>query len=110
MDASLPALSEIFRRNPAFVSREIAGEIILVPIRHHAGELSCIFTLNETAALTWSLLDGTHSLEQIRDRILAEYEIEPHQAWSDLQQLILQLREVEAVERVLPEKSSNNMV
>jgi len=103
MDATLPALSEVFRRNPDFVSRTIAGEIILVPIRHRAGELSCIYTLNETAALAWSLLDGAHSLEQIRDRILADYEIEPQVAWTDLQQLILQLQEVGAIERIAPQ-------
>lgn len=100
MAANPPEITEVFRKNPTFVSREIAGEIILVPIRHKAGELSCIYTLNETAALTWSLLDGSHSLEQIRDQILAEYEIEPAQAWSDLQQLLLQLQEIGAVERI----------
>ena len=44
-----------YQKDASIVSREIAGEVILVPIRQNMGDMESIFTLNETASRIWEL-------------------------------------------------------
>ena len=81
------------------VSRQIAGETILVPIRSNAADLESIYMLNETAASAWGLMDGQHSLEQIRDAIVAEYAVSREEAEQDLLELMAQLEALGALVR-----------
>ena len=90
-------LELIYQHDPNIVTRLIAGEMILVPIRKHVGEMDFIYTLNETAARVWSLIDGDRSLGQIYQQIVAEFDIDPEQAKNDLNELILSLKEFSAI-------------
>jgi hypothetical protein len=49
--------------------------------------LDNIYTLNETAARTWNLIDGQRTLAEVRDLIADEFEVEPEQAAQDLLEL-----------------------
>ncbi len=89
-----------YRRSPSIVSREIAGETILVPIRQNVGDLESIYTLNETAARAWELIDGQRRVQVIRDQIVAEFEVGTEEAEQDLIELLAQLESFGAVERV----------
>ena len=82
------------------VSREIAGEFILVPIRQNVGDLESIYTLNETAARAWSLIDGKHTLAEIQETIVDEYSVREDQAQQDLIELIQELESINAVVKV----------
>ena len=93
-------LDYCYQQDPDMVSREIAGEVILVPIRSNVGDLESVYTLNETAALAWTLFDGSHSVNQILDQILSEYEVDEDGAERDWMELIQQLEEIGAVTRV----------
>ncbi len=93
-------LDAYYRKSPSIVSREIAGETILVPIRRSVGDLESIYTLNETAALAWELTDGQQSVQAICDQIVAEFEIGAQEAEQDLIELLAQLESFGAVERV----------
>lgn len=87
-----------YRHAPDIVSRNIAGEMILVPIRNNVGDLESIYTLNETAALIWELLDGEHTLRAVRDAVVTEFEVEPSEAEQDMLDLIEQLERLNAVQ------------
>ncbi len=93
----MPNLDDIYLQDPSIVSREIAGEVILVPIRNNVGDLESIYTLNETAARIWALLDGEHTLAAVRDAIVAEFDVEPVQAEADLVELVERLTGIEAI-------------
>lgn len=93
-------LSDRFKQNPNMVSREIQGEVILVPIRQDVGDFESIYTLNETAARTWALLDGTRTLNDISKQIIAEFEVADREAQNDLLELLAQLQEIGAVDSV----------
>jgi hypothetical protein len=47
-----------FSKKEDFVTREIAGETIIVPIRKQAGDLESIYTLNELGTTIWGMIDG----------------------------------------------------
>ena len=74
--------------------------MILVPIRQNIGDLESIYTLNETAARTWELIDGQNTLSDINTRIADEYQVSQETALSDLLALVDQLEEVGAVIKV----------
>ncbi len=74
------------------VSRKIADESILVPIRQNAGDLDSIYTLNDTAAYIWGLIDGQTKAGDIKEKLILEFEVTSDEAEIDLighlQQLI----------------------
>lgn len=93
-------LLTIYQHDPSIVSRLIAGEMILVPIRKNMGDLESIYTLNETAARTWELLDGQRPVVEVHQQIVNEYDIDPLQAEADLLELIENLLEEGALVKV----------
>ena len=76
-------LSKCFLRMDDYVTREIAGETIVVPIRGKIGDLDSIFTLNETGSMIWNLLDGTTTASRIIEAISATYDVSPEEAAKD---------------------------
>ena len=93
-------LETIYQKAPDVVSRQVAGEAILVPIRRNVGDLESIYTLNETGARAWALLDGRNSLAQICEQIILEYEVGAEQAQQDLLELVSQLEAIQAIQKV----------
>jgi len=93
----MASFNQRFQKDPSIVSQEIAGEVILVPVRQSVGELDSIYTLNETAAYTWSLIDGHHTLEEIHQQIVAEYDIDEDVARQDLLELVEKLQQFGAI-------------
>jgi len=75
--------SQCFVKESNFVTREIAGETIVVPIRGRTGDLDSIFTLNEQGTLIWNLLDGRTSVSQIVEAIAKTYEVTEDEAARD---------------------------
>jgi hypothetical protein len=95
-----PQLEQRYRKDPSLVAREIAGGVILVPIRRHVGDLDSIYNLNKSAARAWELIDGQRSVAEIRDQIVAQFEVGPEEAQQDLIELLEQLELAGLVERV----------
>jgi len=93
------SLDACYRHDPNIVDRNIAGEVILVPIRNNVGDLESIYTLNETAARIWELLDGERTLSEVCDAIVAEFEVATAGAEADLLELVEQLQSVQAVQK-----------
>jgi len=93
-------LNKRYLQDPNMVSRVIVDETILVPIRQNVGDMESIYTLNETATLAWSLMDGENTLEEIRDRIVVEYDVDEEDAQLDLLELIAQLQEIGALQEL----------
>jgi hypothetical protein len=80
-----------FAKRPEVVSRRIAGEAILVPVRSQVAELDSIFTLNDMGSLVWDLLDGEKTVSQIADLICASYEVATEEARQDLLEFLAEL-------------------
>jgi hypothetical protein len=89
--------TQIYYKDPDIVARQIAGEMILVPIRQNVSDLESIYLLNETALFTWQLLDGKNTLTEIRSRMVQEFDVDVLQAGQDLLELIADLHRVGAV-------------
>lgn len=86
-----------FIHHPNIVSRKIAGEMILVPIRSTIADMSFLYTLNQTAARIWQLLDGNNSLDQAHHQLCLEFEVDPSEVRSDLEETIQDLLKIGAI-------------
>ncbi|MGD8985503.1 MAG: PqqD family protein [Desulfobacteraceae bacterium] len=90
-------LEKVYKKSESIVSRRIGDEYILVPIRHDVGDLESIYTLNETGARIWELIDGKTQVSQIKERIVEEFEVEPEEAEKDLMEHLQQLEGIQAI-------------
>jgi CTP synthase (UTP-ammonia lyase) len=90
-------LDKIYKKSDSIVSRKIADEFILVPIRQNVGDLESISTLNEVAARIWELINGKKKVREIKDKIVEEFEVTPQQAEKDLIEYLKQLEGIEAI-------------
>jgi hypothetical protein len=93
-------LERVFKKSDAVVFRKIGDECILVPIRQGVGDLESIYTLNETAARIWELLDGTAKGIEIRDKMIEEFDVTPEEAEKDL---VHHLRELASIQAIIEE-------
>ena len=87
-----------FKKQEDIVSREIAGETILVPIRGKLADMQRIFVVSSVAEYIWQNLDGERSLDEICDDILARFNVKKEKAIADLQEFICELLEAGLVE------------
>ncbi len=94
---SFPELARVWARNPDFVFRRIAGEVLLLPIREKVGDLESIYALNEVGARVWELLDGRRSVADLRDSIVAEFDVTPAQAEADILEFLGKLEALDGV-------------
>ena len=78
-------------RNPKLAWREVDGEMVII-----SPEDSQVHELNETASLIWKHADG-ESLEEMAERISAEYEISLEAARADIGELVAALEQKQLV-------------
>ena len=90
-------LGRVFKKSDAMVFRKIGDECILVPIRQGVDDLDSIYTLNQTAARIWELLDGTAKGTEIRDKITQEFDVAPEEAENDLVHHLKELASIQAI-------------
>ena len=94
-------LNSIYCKREDSVTRQIADETLLIPIRSHLADMQNIFALeNQVAEYIWQQLDGKRNLEEIHRGITTEFEVENGQAGSDLEEFISQLLEAGLIEEV----------
>jgi hypothetical protein len=93
-------LDKVYSKNEDIVSRRIADEFILVPIRKKTGDMESIYTLNEVATRIWELIDGKCSLKHIEQIMTEDFEVNPQELEKDLQELLQQLEKIGAVKEV----------
>ena len=79
------------------MSRKIAGEYILVPIRQSAGDLDSIYTMNAVGGRIWELLDGQRSVSDLKDIIVEEFDVSLEEAEEDIKTFLDQLTSMNVV-------------
>ena len=92
-------LENRYRRSENVIFREVADETILVPIKGNVADLSFIYTLTEVAAFIWGKIDGRRKLIDIKDMIMAEYDVSSDDAEKDLLELIGQLEQIGSISK-----------
>jgi hypothetical protein len=92
-------LNTVYCKKENMVTRQIAGETLLVPIRSQVADMQNIFALTHTSAeYIWQQLDGKQNLQQIHQGIMDNFQVENQQSLSDLQEFISQLVDAGIIE------------
>lgn len=64
----------LYQANRNFVTREIAGEVLVVPVGEQAQKLNGMISFSETGAFLWKLLDQPRSKADMVSLLAQEYE------------------------------------
>lgn len=88
------------QKSPNVVSRVVADEAIVVPIRRGAADMDSIYTFNDSGSLLWTLIEAGRSAEDLAAHLQAEYGISAEQAAADTDSFIEELREAGLIEVV----------
>jgi len=78
----------IFTRSQAVVSRRVAGETLIVPVRGKVGDLGSIYSFNETGSLIWQSLETPKGLSELISAVEQEYAVGQEQAERDVTQFL----------------------
>jgi len=76
-----------------FVTRAVADETIVVPIRSSVGDLDSIYTFNEVGAAVWALIDGSRTVDAIVAAVEGEFEVGHDEATRDVLAFLATLAE-----------------
>jgi len=91
-----------FKRKGEFVTRSIAGETLVVPVRGQVGDLDAIYSLNEVGAFIWEQFDGRKSIDQVVEAVRLEFEVAPEQAEKETSEFIAALEAAGMIEPTAP--------
>jgi hypothetical protein len=84
-------LQKSFSKGSDLVTRDIAGETIIVPVRDGVGDLNSIYTLNELGTRIWQFIDGTTHVKEMVETITEEYEVSEEEAAKDINEYLASL-------------------
>ncbi len=77
-------LDKCFAKEKELVTREVAGERIILPIKGHVGDLEGVYTLNELGAMIWQLINGQTTARELAETVRNEYDVENAEAEKDV--------------------------
>lgn len=90
--------TQIFVRSRAVVSRVVAGETLIVPVRGKVGDLASIYSFNETGSQIWKLLDSPRAVGELVSGVAEEYLVDTEQVRQDVVRFLSEMRGVGLVE------------
>jgi coenzyme PQQ synthesis protein D (PqqD) len=79
-------------RSDSVVSRVIAGETLIVPVRKGVGDLASIYSLNEVASTIWQAIAQPRSKEEIVQQVAAEFCAERQRIDVDVEAFLAEMR------------------
>ena len=75
-------------RSSNVVSREVGGELLVVPIRGGVGDLDSIFSFNPLGSQLWQLLKAGSTIEEMVRWVVDRYEVAADRASADVQSFL----------------------
>jgi hypothetical protein len=89
-----------FIRNREVVSRQIEGELVIVPIRRGVGDLNSLYTLNSVGSILWEFMTESHTVPEMVNRVCDEFEVTSIEAQADIQEFLGSMLEEKLIQPV----------
>jgi len=77
-------LKSVYTHSPDIVTRKTGNEYVLIPVTNNIADMNSVFTLNETGAFIWELIDGEKNVGELINAVTEEYEINYESAETDV--------------------------
>jgi hypothetical protein len=87
------------QRSRNVVSRVVADEAIVVPIRRGAADMDSIYTFNETGTLLWAMIEENTSIPELAAHLQSEFGLSAEKAAADTERFLADLSEAGLIER-----------
>ena len=81
---SMVDLKSVPSHSPSIVTRKTGNEYVLVPVTDNIADMNSVYTLNETGAFIWEQIDGKNNINNIIEKLTAEFDIDNDTARSDV--------------------------
>jgi hypothetical protein len=81
-------LNSIVSQSPSIVTRKTGNEYVLVPVANNIADMNSVYTLNETGAFLWELIDGKKTVKDLIDAMISEYDVGKEIATADVSSFI----------------------
>jgi len=89
---------QVFFRSQSVVSRIVAGETLIVPIRGRGGDLASIYSFNGTGSLIWQVLESPRTVVELVEAVAQEFDVERARAEKDVKRFVREMTAVCLVE------------
>jgi len=81
-----------------FVMRDIAGDIVIVPVGETALSYNGMITTTPTGAAIWKALESDCDMETLIQTILDRFDVDYETAEADIKEFLENLRSLEMIE------------
>jgi len=71
-------------RSASIVTRKTGNECVLIPVTNNIADMNSVYTLNETGAFIWELIDGKNSIEELINAVVSKYDADYNIATKDV--------------------------
>ncbi|HOX74636.1 MAG TPA: PqqD family protein [Bacteroidales bacterium] len=71
-------------RSASIVTRKTGDECVLIPVTNNIADMNSVYTLNETGAFIWELIDGKNSIEELINAVVSKYDADYNIATKDV--------------------------
>lgn len=100
MQESETMLDRVYEQKPDIVTRRIAEQVILVPIKGKVADMQRIFMLNTVGDFVWRQFPETIPVKTICDQVRDNFLVTADQARQDVCEFIDQLIDLELIAEV----------
>ena len=89
-----------YQRDENIVTRNVAGEMVLVPVRSNVGDLDAVFTVSRVGREIWNQLDKPRTLDELVEAVTREFDVSTEAARRDVENFLESLGSAGLVRRL----------
>jgi hypothetical protein len=93
-------VNKTYRRINDVVTRVVAGEKLIVPVKNCIDDMLNIFSVDDVGSFIWDRMDGLKSVSTILVEITEEFDVDTETAGRDLVEFIEKLLKSGLIEEV----------
>jgi len=90
--------TQIFVRSRAVVSRVVARETLIVPVRGKVGDLASIYSFNETGSMIWKILEKPRAVAEVVSEVAEAYEVDAERVQQDAMRFLSDMQAAGLIE------------
>ncbi len=88
-----------YKQKENIVTRKVAGEVLLVPVKGKLADMQQLFSLNETAEVIWQCLKNEQTEDDLVRKVMDTFNVEESTAKADVRELLERMLKRELVEQ-----------
>lgn len=76
-----------------FILKKVCDEAMIIPLVDGGMDMSKVFNINEIGVIIYEGLENNKTIEQIKDDIISEYDIDEETVLNDINDFIAELKQ-----------------